>query len=680
MSFYYLPYDNVDTALQVWAKAYALFTPQAPLAHEVQTVAENAQSVASNTTDVHLAPYGQSPTLGHDAYTLTSMSPKSFVFAPREELFSWEGKEKVFLQDALTKEQNTAQPRPKDILLFGVRPCDAYGLAYMHAFFAQEYTDMNYAHRQKALHVIAINCLEPAKQCFCASLGTGPFLTPATEGAKAGAKAGADLELTPWQQGFLVQVHSEKGQWLLTHISTLIHVHHDAHILEQKEALVEQSKNSFFRKPDFSTLQKSLQAGFNHEVWERVAPSCILCTGCTRVCPTCTCFTTHEENGVGDSGTRVRCWDSCQSQGFTRNAGWHEPRDHTSMVRYRMYDKLQYIEERFGHKGCTGCGRCSVVCPAAIDMVHITEELMQDCPPEAVYTPRPVPFVREQRGFDAKLYVPELVEIIDIFEEAKSIKRFTVKYTHNPMQGKPALRGQFYMITLFGVGEIAISVPFSDKEEHFFSFYVKKVGKVTTELFTKKVGDVLGLRGPFGVPFPYESFVGRTLLVVGSGVGHAPVRAPLIRAIENSHDFKNIIVIGSAMTYEELMLKEDLEQWNTLEGVQVHYALAKPTKAITTVPIHVGYINDLLAPLEQNPGLDWQNTSAIICASARRIKAVAKDLVALGMHPSTIYTALETNMRCGVGKCGHCKVGAHYICSDGPVFTYEQMLEFPPEF
>ncbi len=670
---FFLSYTNVDAALALWNQAYALFTPQG--------VEE----------DIHFAPYGEGKTHTHKDYVLTAMSPKSFVFAPRETLFSWEGQEKIFVEDALapqalggasTEETEGGKEKanfraPQDVLLFGVRPCDAYGLAFTHAFFAQEYTDMNYARRQKHVYTVAINCTAPGKNCFCDSLGTGPFVHAT---ACTPQKTGADLELTPLEEGYLIQVHSEKGQWLLTAINNLVQTQYDRHALEEKAVLLEKTKAAFVRKPDFTKLQAALQQGFTDELWERIAPSCILCTGCTRVCPTCTCFTTDEEILGEGKGRRVRCWDSCQSQGFTRNAGWHEPRDHVSIVRYRIYDKLQYIEERFSFKGCTGCGRCTAVCPAAINIVSVAEELMQKCTDEAVYTPRPVPFVRHERTFDTKLYVPEVVKIVDIYEEAKSIKKFTVQYVNNPAQGRPALRGQFYMITLFGVGEIAISVPFSDREESQFSFYVKKVGKVTSHLFTKKVGDMLGLRGPFGVPFPYENFVGRTLLVVGSGVGHAPVRAPLIRAIENRQDFQNIVIIGSAMTYDELMLKEDLEAWSELDGVKVHYALAKPTTAQTKAPIHVGYINDLLAPLEQDPGVIWQETSAIICASARRIKAVAGDLVKLGMHPKDIYTALETNMRCGVGKCGHCKVGAHYICSDGPVFTYEQMLEFPPEF
>ena len=242
-----------------------------------------------------------------------------------------------------------------------------------------------------------------------------------------------------------------------------------------------------------------------------------------------------------------------------------------------------------------------------------------------------------------------------------------------PNNGRPALRGQFLMLTVFGAGEIAISVPFSDRVMDAFTFYVKTVGKVTTAMHNLKVGDMMGLRGPFGVPLPYETLKGRDLLVVGSGVGHAPVRATLDRAIENKPDIGRIAIMASASTYDGLLLKDDLREWAKVPGVEVHYSLSKPTDQVDA---HIGYINDLLPGL----GLDWKNTSAIICASARRIKAVARDLMQLGMKPSDIYTALETNMHCGIGKCGHCKVGSHYMCVDGPVFTYEEMLQLPPEF
>ena len=160
------------------------------------------------------------------------------------------------------------------------------------------------------------------------------------------------------------------------------------------------------------------------------------------------------------------------------------------------------------------------------------------------------------------------------------------------------------MLTVFGAGEIAISVPFSDRVKDAFTFYVKKVGKVTTAMHNLKVGDMMGLRGPFGVPLPYETLKGRDLLVVGSGVGHAPVRATLVRAIENKPDFGRIAIMASASTYDGLLLKDDLREWAKVPGVEVHYSLSKPTDQVDA---HIGYINDLLPGL----GLDWRNTSAI---------------------------------------------------------------------
>ncbi len=624
MSVFLLAYDDVDNALAIFEQAY------------------NVYNVQGSAEDAYLGQYGASPTLWHDEYSVLSMPPKSFVFPQRESLFSWEGQEKVFVKDALLFDEDWQggalhsnkkmsvlkgeKDLKSDTLLFGVRPCDAYGLSYTQQFFSQEYYDMNYARREKHLHVVAINCLQPAKQCFCHALNTGPFLN--TE--KGFGRCGCDLELTPAEEGYMVEIHSEKGQWLLTLIGDLVHIIHDHDVLELKDKILKDSKENFAENLDFSTLKQALALGFEHELWQRIAPSCISCTGCTRVCPTCTCYTTREKSSGDNGGKRIRSWDSCQSQSFTRNAGWHNPRDTVAMVRYRIYDKFQYIEDRFGKKGCTGCGRCNTSCPANINIVQIAKELMQSYEdglktPELAPKPKPpisIPFVDHRRSFDTQLYVPKAVELIDIQDEAENIKRFTVRYTDKKCHGRPALRGQFFMITDFGVGEIAISVPFSDKEEENFSFFIKKVGKVTSSLFEKKIGDVIGLRGPYGVPFPYEKFVGRTLLVIGSGVGYAPVRAPLIRALENRKDFKNIIMIASAMSYEELMLKDELKAWSKLENVHVYYALAK---ASPNIDAHVGYINDLLPGLVENPGLDWSTTSVIICASIRRIRAVAND-------------------------------------------------------
>lgn len=271
------------------------------------------------------------------------------------------------------------------------------------------------------------------------------------------------------------------------------------------------------------------------------------------------------------------------------------------------------------------------------------------------------------------IYIPQIAVIKDIIDETKKIKRFILQYEDKSLHDNFVFDGQFFEITVFGVGEIAISIPFSPSLKDSFEFVIKKAGKVTEAMHKMKVGDKVGLRGPFGKGFPYESFKKKDVIIVGSGVGLAPVRTMIVRILENRKDFGKVAIIASAMTYEDLIYKDDLITWNNAEGVRVLYALSNPTDKVEA---HVGYINDLLPGL----ALDWKNTAAIICASPRRIKAVAKDLLKLGMEGTDIYTSLETHMRCGIGKCGHCKVGSKYMCIDGPVFNYNEMLELPPEF
>ena len=398
-----------------------------------------------------------------DEYTNLIVAPKGFVFGEREELFRWEGNEKTC---TAISAPSSSSLQEEDKILFGLRPCDTYGLAYMDRFFLGEHHDINYHLRRQHVFIVAVNCLEAGPECYCASMGTGPFaeITAHTEyGMQAGK--GYDLLLTPdygpdHKKGgkgendwYWVEAGSDRGKALLSHVAPLLYRDLEFTGRRRKKALQEDALKTFRRTLDTSTVRQVLAAHFKDEEWDAIASSCIACTGCTRVCPTCTCFTTEEEQDTPHSGTRVRVWDSCQSVSFTRNAEFHNPRSKTSAVRYRIYDKLQYIEERFGMKGCTGCGRCAAVCPASIDMVDIMARMKERTPHEVLEAPAPavnVHYEREERLFDPQPYTPLVAEIIDIFEEARGIKRFTVRYRDRPNQGRPALRGQFFMLTVFG--------------------------------------------------------------------------------------------------------------------------------------------------------------------------------------------------------------------------------------
>ncbi len=632
---YILRKKNLNDMLDKWSKAFEVYTPQF----------EDSQ--------VMLLPYEKS---GFTTDYINFAFPvKEYFFKERERLFDWSAE-----NGNISLDQPGNVPETKR-LLFGVRACDLAGINYMDKFYLDDFRDNIYEKSRRENWIAAVNCTSFGETCFCNSMGTGPF-----------ADKGYDILLTPIGDSYLVEAATEKGIELAELAGGLLEAA-DATMLDEKQKVYDSFKDTYKISINTENIHKIYEAGFNDEIWDSLEKDCIKCTGCTNVCPTCTCFNVIDENESKSAGKRMRCWDSCQSDAFTRNAGAHNPRNSVSRVRYRIFDKFKYIEEKFGHKGCTGCGRCIGVCPVSINVVKITNYLTEKYGSSVAPGEKQMEYNHDHGQRCEDVYLPQVAVITDIIEETPKIKRFFLSYEDKSLHDNFEFRGQFFEITVFGVGEIAISIPFSQSSKYEFDFCVKKAGKVTSALHKLKVGDKVGLRGPFGKGFPYEEFKGKDLIVVGSGVGIAPVRTMIVQALENRSDFGKIVVIGSAMSYEDLVYKEDLIKWSSLEGVNVLYALSNPT---TKVDAHVGYINDLLPDL----GLNWEKTAAIICASPRRIKAVSKDLLKLGMSGKSIYTSLETHMRCGIGKCGHCKVGSKYMCIDGPVFNYEEMLELPPEF
>ncbi len=166
-----LSMSSLSEALSIWAKQARLFTPQ------------------GDTQNAHFAPYNEDANelvLNPESYVNTAMPPKHFTFAENEPLFTWQGKENILINPALSHEM-------PNCIVFGLRPCDAYSLAYMHSFFGQEFADEHYNIRQKHLYTIAMNCTKPGEQCFCTANGgvTGPFAS-LDDGV-----SGCDLSFTP---------------------------------------------------------------------------------------------------------------------------------------------------------------------------------------------------------------------------------------------------------------------------------------------------------------------------------------------------------------------------------------------------------------------------------------------------------------------------------------------------
>ncbi|MEG2338370.1 MAG: 4Fe-4S dicluster domain-containing protein [Clostridium sp.] len=648
---------DLRKALDTWSELFKVFAP------------------LSQDGEVQLVPYEGKFMMN---YINFNMPFKKFLFDQKEELFSWKK-----IGDRIETYKPEVDESKK--LYFGVRPCDLYSVPYLDLFFQERYKDDVYAEKRPYAYIVGLNCVQPGESCFCKKMGVGPF-----------AERGYDVLLTPMNDTYLVEFEGEKGQEIIDSIKDLLTVADESYV-EKKEDTRKHVEEKFTLDIDLDMIEEVMQHTFDNPIWKQHANHCIQCTGCTTVCPTCTCFNVIDEDHDNE-GSRFRCWDSCQTSSFTRNAGDHNPRDPVAQVRYRILDKMKYIPERYGYKGCTGCGRCIDVCPAFIDIVETVNKIQEDYKDGITHKLNGIdhyvnegeefhhPIHIEERkhhhinGKCEDVYIPDIAIIKEIIDETRDIKRFVLQFeditVHERLHELIADKaiGQFYEITIFGVGEIAISIPFGDFKKDTFEFYVKRVGKVTKALHNMKVGDKLGLRGPFGKGFPHQENYGKDIIVIGSGVGLAPVRCPLERIMdkEERSKFGRVIFIVSGGSYSGLIFKEDLKKFPEM-GVEVMYALGKPTDEVDA---HVGRINDLLPGL----GLDWKNTAAIVCASPSRIKAVAKDLMELGMDGTDILTSLETHMRCGIGKCGHCKVGNKYMCIDGPVFNYNEMIELPPEF
>ncbi|MCJ7687800.1 MAG: hypothetical protein MUO60_00505, partial [Clostridiaceae bacterium] len=202
---------------------------------------------------------------------------KEFLFKQKEILFQWENYNSGI--DVHVDET----PKDKSIL-FGIRSCDAYGIAYMDKFFLEDYEDELYKKNREATWIVAVNCVSVGDDCFCSSMGTGPF-----------AREGYDILFTPLEHEYLIEIGSTKGEELII-LGGKLFSEANKNLLNEKDKLTEATSHKFKTKIKVNNIAKVLQNNFNDPLWDQLSKECVLCTGCTNLCPTCTCFNVVEEN------------------------------------------------------------------------------------------------------------------------------------------------------------------------------------------------------------------------------------------------------------------------------------------------------------------------------------------------------------------------------------------------
>ena len=270
------------------------------------------------------------------------------------------------------------------------------------------------------------------------------------------------------------------------------------------------------------------------------------------------------------------------------------------------------------------------------------------------------------------IYLPQLARVAYIKEEVvgeRSIKTFRVEAVDGKLFDHEC--GQCAMLSIFGRGESMISIASSPLIKEYKQFSIMRVGKVSSAFHELEVGDVIGIRGPYGNNFPVDDWRGKNLVFIGGGCGLAPIWPVITTAVAQRNDFKNITVFYGGRSPRDIMYRTELEK---LRGsADVHLSVDKAEEGWDAF---CGFVPANVMDKAPNPG----NAIAITCGPPIMIKFVIQNLREIGFKDEQIYTTIENKMKCGLGKCGRCNVGKDYVCVKGPVYSWAELKDLPAEY
>jgi sulfite reductase subunit B len=264
------------------------------------------------------------------------------------------------------------------------------------------------------------------------------------------------------------------------------------------------------------------------------------------------------------------------------------------------------------------------------------------------------------------IYLPTEATVEEIIEETPNIKTLRLK----PNSGFEFQTGQFVELTLPGIGEAPFTPSSDPAIKERIELTIMNVGRVTSLLHNLNKQTKLGLRGPYGKGYPLEDLQGKEILIVGGGVGLAPLRSLIFALFSSLDKYKKIILCYGARSPQDVLYRKALSEWNKKEKMQVRLSVDKADSSWAGT---VGVVTTLLQDLP----LDLERAVSVVCGPPVMMKFTTLKLLELGFKPADIYLSMEKNMSCGLGKCGHCRVGRYYVCKDGPVFKYEDLKDIP---
>jgi NAD(P)H-flavin reductase len=228
--------------------------------------------------------------------------------------------------------------------------------------------------------------------------------------------------------------------------------------------------------------------------------------------------------------------------------------------------------------------------------------------------------------------------------------------------------GQFNMLYAFGVGEIAISVSGNPSDTARLIHTIREVGAVSRAIAGLGVGDVLGVRGPYGVGWPVEEAEGSDVVLVAGGLGLAPLRPAIYHLLEHRARYGRLSILFGARNPEQMLFLEEIEQWRQRLDIDIHVTV---DHADSGWHGNVGVV-PMLVP---RVALDPAKTVALVCGPEVMMRFTVNALHSAGLAGDRIHVSMERNMKCGIGLCGHCQFGPTFVCKDGPVMRYDRIAE-----
>ena len=255
-------------------------------------------------------------------------------------------------------------------------------------------------------------------------------------------------------------------------------------------------------------------------------------------------------------------------------------------------------------------------------------------------------------------------KIYEIVDESPLIRTIKVK----PEINFPFQTGQFAEVSVPNIGE----GPFTPSSTQSFGFNLEftimKTGFVTEHIHKTKVGDIIGLRGPFGSRYPIDEWKGKDVLIMGGGVGMAPTRSLFLSMVDNIDDYNSITFLIAARTPADMIYKDQIQEWSKIQKVKI-------LKAVDKVPEGEKWDGDvcLVTKLLEKVKIKPKDNPAVTCGPPIMMKFGTLELLKYGYAEENIYLSMEKKMYCGHGQCRHCVMGKYYACKDGAVFTYDKI-------